>query len=142
MKEKLQEDIKNAMRAKDQPRLTVLRMLMSELKNIEINTREPLTPELCISTVQKEIKKRRDALEFAEKAGRAEIVEQNNSEIALLQSYLGEQMGEDKLREIISALIASGSDNIGKIMGALNKDYKGKFEGKRASELIKELLGN
>ncbi len=140
MKEQLQEDIKMAMKGGDKERLIVLRGLMSEIKKKEIDSKSELNEEQCIAVVQKEIKARRDAIEFAEKAGREEMVAKQNQEIEYLQAYLGEQLSEDKLRELISAMVDSGVDNIGKIMGALNKDYKGQFEGKQASTIAKELL--
>ncbi len=141
IKTKLQEDVKTAMKARDQEKVTSLRQLVSEIKRIEIDTRKELSDEEIISILQKEIKKRRDALEFAKEAKREDIISQNEKEIATIQSYLGEQYSREKLKELISAIIAGGNDNIGKIMGALNKDHKGKFEGKVASEVVKELLG-
>lgn len=141
MKAQLQEDIKTAMKAREQKRLTVLRGLMSEFKNYEINNKKELTDELCVSLVQKEIKKRRDAIEFAEKAGRTELIDDNKAEVEILQSYLGAQLSEDELRNIISGFISDGADSIGAVMGKLNQAHKGSFEGKVASSIVKELLG-
>lgn len=140
IKAKLQEDIKTAMKARDQVRLTNLRGLSSAIKQVEVDTRQELDDAAVLSIFQKEIKKRRDALQFAEDAKREDLIAQNKTEIALIQGYMGEQLSEDKLREMISQLIASGSDNLGKIMGELNKTHKGKFDGKQASELAKTLL--
>ena len=115
--------------------------LESEIKRVEVDTRkEPTEPEI-IAIFQKEIKKRRDALKFAEDAKREDLIEQNKYEIALIQGYLGDQLSEDKLKELIQGIIQSGNNNIGKIMGELNKTHKGKFEGQVASAIIKQLLG-
>jgi len=141
MKNKIQEDIKVAMKSGDNQRRDTLRGLMSEIKRTEIDSQKQLDDAGVIAIIQKEIKKRRDALEFAEQAARTELIEQNKGEIAVLQSYLGEQLSEDKLRELITDLVSSGTNNMGAIMGALNKDYKGKFEGKVASQIAKEVLG-
>ena len=141
MKSKLQNDIKEAMKARDQKKLETLRMLMSEIKRIEVDTRKDVADPEIIAIFQKEIKKRRDALKFAEDANREDLAEQNKFEISLIQSYLGDQLSEEKLKELIGGLIKAGNDNIGKIMGALNKDHKGKFEGQVASRIIKEMLG-
>ncbi len=141
MKDKLQEDIKKAMKERNQTLLTTLRGLMSEIKRIEIDTRKDLTQEGCIEIVQREVKKRRDALGFAEQAARQDLIDQNLQEIAVLQSYLGAQLSDAELRQKIADLKAGGADNVGKIMGALNKDHKGQFEGRKASEMIKEILG-
>jgi uncharacterized protein YqeY len=141
MKAKLQEDIKTAMKARDSKKLETLRSLMASIKQVEIDTRKEMSDADVSVIFQKEIKKRRDALQFAEQANREDLVEQNKYEIALVQSYMGEQLSEDKLREIIQNLISAGNDNIAKIMGALNKDYRGKFEGQLANKIIKEILG-
>lgn len=140
IKEKVTEDMKAAMKARDQLLLNTVRGLLSELKKEEIDTRTELTDEKCITIIQREVKKRRDALEFAKTAARDDLIQQNEAEMKILQSYLGDQLSEEKLREIIQQTITSGADSIGKIMGALNKDYKGKFDGKTASNLIKTLL--
>ena len=140
IKEKVTEDMKAAMKARDQLLLNTVRGLLSELKKEEIDTRTELTDEKCITIIQREVKKRRDALEFAKTAARDDLIQQNEAEMKILQGYLGDQLSEEKLREIIQQSISSGADSIGKIMGALNKDYKGKFDGKTASNLIKTLL--
>jgi uncharacterized protein YqeY len=140
IKAKIQEDIKTAMKARDQERLTTLRQVTSAIKQIEVDTRTELDDAAVLSILQKEVKKRRDALQFAEDAKREDLIGQNKAEIALIQQYMGEQLSEEKLKELISGYIASGADNLGKIMGELNKSHKGKFEGKVASELAKSLL--
>ena len=139
-KAKVEEEVKVAMKARDQLRLNTLRGFLSELKREEIDTRVELTEERFIAILQKEIKKRRDSIEFAKTAGRTDIIEQNETELKILQGYLGEQLCDDKLKELIVTLHSQGNDSIGKLMGALNKDYKGRFDGKLASELIKATL--
>lgn len=141
IKSKIQEDCKTAMKAREQEKVVTLRGLISEIKKIEIDTRKELDPDGVVNVLQKEIKKRKDALQFAEQAKRDDLISQNKNEMALIQSYLGEQYSEDKLRELITSLMASGADSVGKIMGTLNKDHKGKFDGRMASELAKTLLG-
>jgi len=141
MKAKITADIKTAMKARNKELITNLRGLMAEIQKIEIDKKTELTDEQIISIIQKEIKKRRDALEFAEKASREDLIAQNKSEIVLLQAYLGEQLSEEELKAIITKLVDEGADHIGKIMGFLNQNYKGKFEGKIASTITKELLG-
>ncbi len=142
IKTKLQEQLKDAMRARAQHTLLTLRSLSAAIKQFEVDSRTEADDERVVAIVQKEIKMRRDALSFAESQNRAELIEQNKAEIALLQGFLGDQLSEDELKSIIQKLVAEGADSIGKIMGALNKDYKGKFEGKVASELIKQSLGS
>lgn len=140
LKKKLQDEMKQAMRDKDTLKLSTVRGIIAEVKKAEIDTKKDFGDEDVSSLVQKEIKKRRDALQFAKDANREDLVAQNNAEIEILKTYLGEQITEEKLSELILALIQSGSDNLGKIMGALNKDHKGKFDGTVASNLAKNLL--
>lgn len=141
LKKKVEEDVKAAMKARNQVLLNTVRGLLSEMKREEIDTRTELTDDRAVAIVQREVKKRKDALEFAKTAGRPELIEQNETELKILQSYLGEQITEEKLQQLIKELIVSGNDSVGKIMGALNKDYKGRFDGRLASELAKSALG-
>lgn len=142
MKEKLQEDLKTAMKAHDQLRLNTIRGVIAEIKKSEIDAQKTLSADEMLSVVNKEIKKRRDAIEFAKTAARAELVAQNEAELKILQGYVGEPLNTQQLTELVASLIKGGADNVGKIMGALNKEYKGRFEGKAASDLAKQLLGS
>ena len=130
LKEQIQSRLKEAMKARDQETVTTLRGLSAAVKQYEVDSREEADDGRVLTIVQKEVKKLRDALEFA----------QNQREIDLLQQFLGDQLSEDELKKIIGELISSGSDSIGAVMGQLNKNYKGQFEGKIASQLVKELL--
>lgn len=140
LKQKIQSRIKEAMKAREQDTVTTLRGLSAAIKQYEVDSREDVDDERVIGIVQKEVKKLRDALEFAEQQKREDLIAKNKQEIALLQEFLGAQLSEDDLRNVIQELIASGSDSIGAIMGQLNKEYKGQFEGKIASQIVKELL--
>jgi uncharacterized protein len=139
-REKIQSDLKDAMKARKQDTVTVLRGLMAAIKQFEIDTRTDANDEKVISIIQKEIKMRRDALQFAKDQSREDLISQNESEIALLQSYLGQQMTEEELTVVMKELINSGITSIGPLMGALNKNYKGTFEGKVASDIAKKIL--
>lgn len=140
IKAKIQESLKTAMKARDQHTLLTLRGLTAAIKQFEVDSRTEADDARVTAILQKEIKMRRDALTFAESQQRQDLIDQNQAEVKILQGFLGEQMSEEELKTIISGLVASGADNMGKIMGALNKDYKGKFEGKVASEIAKQCL--
>jgi uncharacterized protein len=140
MKDKLQEDLKTAMKAHDQLRVNTVRGVIAEIKKSEIDSQQPLTEAGVIAIIEREIKKRRDAIEFARKASRAELVTQNETEMKILQSYLGEQLSGEELNSIIAGLIQNGADSIGKVMAALGAQYKGRFDGRCASETVKKLL--
>lgn len=138
--EKLKEDIKSAMRAREQKKLTVLRGISAAVKQYEVDKREEVTEEIVKDIFNKEIKKRKDALGFAEQAERQDLIDQNNAELEILYEYVGAPLSEEELKGIISAAVSGGASNIGAIMGVLNKDYKGRFDGKLASSLAKEAL--
>lgn len=139
-KNKINTILKEAMKARDQATVTTLRGLTAAIKQFEVDTRTEADEEKVVSIVQKEIKMRRDAIGFAKEQGREDLLTQNETEVALLQQFLGEQLSEVQLTNLIKEAIAGGANNLGAIMGMLNKSHKGKFEGKIASELAKTLL--
>jgi uncharacterized protein len=141
LKNRIQTDLKESMKARNQEVVTSLRGLMAAIKQYEVDTRKDADDPVIISILQKEIKMRRDALQFAIEQKRDDLISQNETEIKLLQEYLGKQLSEEELTEIIRQLISSGMNAIGPVMGALNKNHKGAFEGKKASEIIKNMLG-
>ena len=139
-KNKINALLKESMKARDQATVTTLRGLTAAIKQFEVDTRTEADEEKVVSIVQKEIKMRRDAIGFAKEQGRDDLLTQNEAEVALLQKFLGEQLSEEQLTNLIKEAIAGGANNLGAIMGLLNKSHKGKFEGKIASELAKTLL--
>ncbi len=141
IKAKIQSDLKECMKSRKQETVTILRGLMAAIKQFEVDSRTEANDEKIVTIIQKEIKMRRDALEFAVAQKRDDLISQNETEITLLQNFLGKQLSDDELQNIIKGLIDSGMNAIGPIMGVLNKDHKGAFEGKKASEIIKSLLG-
>lgn len=140
IKNKIQSELKEAMKRRDQHTVTTVRGLLAAIKQVEVDTREEVTDDKIIQIIQKEIKMRRDALSFALEQNRDDLVNQNNEEIKILSIYLGEQLSTEKLEEIIKQQISEGKNSIGQIMGFLNTQHKGAFEGKQASEIIKKLL--
>ena len=138
---KIQEDVKEAMKARDQLRINTVRGLFAEIRKQEIDTKCELDDEKILAVLQKEVKKRKDALQYAVELKRDELIEQNNKELDLLHGYLGAPLGSDELAKVITELVSGGADSLGKIMGELNKSYKGRFDGKLASELAKQALG-
>ena len=140
IKATLQANIKDAMKAKNKQLLLTLRGLSAAVKQYEVDNRKDAEEGIIIDIFKKEIKKRRDSIEFAEKNNRDDIVQKEQAEIEVIQEYLPEQYSAEKMEGLIKTLIADGSDNMGKIMQALNAEHKGKFEGKIASQIAKTLL--
>ena len=138
------------MKARDEARLLALRMLISAIRNkqIEIKKRDEAGEELIIQVVQSEIKKRRDAAEAYCQGGREELAEREEAEIKILEKYLPEQMSEAEIREIakeIAEARRAASDNsqpnFGAIMGQVMGRCKGKADGTTVSRIVKEILG-
>lgn len=136
----LKDALKNSMRARNQREVDTIRGVLAAVKQIEVDTRSEVDRAGIVKVVQKEVKKRRDALEYAQKAEREDLIEQNLSEIAILERFLPQQLSEEKLEKVIEQVLSDGADNLGAVMGALNKDFKGQFDGKLASTIAKRLL--
>jgi uncharacterized protein YqeY len=137
----LQNDLQTAMKARAMDKVYVLRGLLAAIKNLKVEKRIATLPEAEIGAlVRKEINKRTEAAEFARKANRPELVQENEAEVALLQAYLPQQLSADALQTIITALANElGTIQIGPIMAKLRERHTGQFDGKLASELIRKL---
>jgi len=147
IKERIQQDMKAALRVGDKERLSALRMVMAAIKNkeIELKKADPgLTDEEVWGVLLSEIKKRRDAAEQYARGGRDDLARKEEEEIAVLQQYLPEQMDEGELRalarEVITAVGAGGVKDMGKVMKELMPKVAGRAEGKVVSRVVKEEL--
>jgi hypothetical protein len=147
LKQKLREELKQSMLAKSELKTSVLRMLLSSLNYYEIQkggAGYEATDEDVLSTIQKEAKQRRDSIEEFTKAARMELVEKEKKELEILQTYLPEQMSEEKIREIVKQIItetgAKTIAEIGKVMGALMPKIKGKADGGLVNKIVRESL--
>lgn len=147
LKDQIIQDLKNAMLAKDEVKLSVVRMLKSAIQYYEINkggAGYEATDEDVIDVVGKEIKKRKEAIELYEKGNRQELADKEKSEIDILQVYLPEQLSEDEIRKLVDdAVSQSGATTIqemGKVMGILMPQVKGKADTSMVSNLVREKL--
>jgi hypothetical protein len=151
LKEKIQDDFKEAFRAKEEIRLSTLKLLQAEIHNAEIAKRtklgeeSSLIDEEILGVIFREIKKRKDAIEMYEKGNRAELVEKEKKELEILSAYLPEQMPEDKIRALAKKSIeqsgATSQKEIGKVMAILMPQVKGRADGALISKIVKEFLG-
>lgn len=146
-KQELKNELKQAMLAKDSVKTSVLRMVISALGYAEINkggAGYEASEEDVMNILQKEVKQHRDSIEQFKNAGRNELVEKEETELAILSKYLPEQMGEDEIRKLVTAAIAkSGATSpadMGKVMGVLMPDVKGKADGGLVSKIVREQL--
>ena len=144
LKERLKEDMKAALKAKDKEKLSVIRMLQSLIKNAEIDKRGELTDEEIISLLMKYAKQRRESIELYEKGGRQDLVEKERRELQIVESYLPKQMSEEEIRELVAKVIeevgASSPKDIGKVMQAVMPKVKGRADGSLVNRIVRELL--
>ena len=148
-KNKIQEELKSAMLAKDETKVSVMRLLLSSVKNFEIGKEGAdytATEEEILKVIAKEAKQRKDSIEEYKKAGREELVSKEEAELKILESYLPEQMGEDEVKKIVEETIAetgaSSMQDMGKVMGALTPKLKGKADMGMVSSIVKSSLSS
>jgi uncharacterized protein YqeY len=147
LNERLTEDMKTAMKAgvAGKARLDTIRFLRSALKNVEIDKKAPLTDEDVLGVITKQVKQLKDSIDEFQKAGRSDLVEKAQAEVAVLSDYLPQQMSEaevrDLARQIIADVGAQGPKDMGKVMGPLVARTKGRADGKLVNQVVKELLG-
>lgn len=128
--EQIQKDLVDAMRSKDELRLSVLRMVKSALKNKEIEKIRPLEDAEALQLLQTLVKQRRESVEMFAKGGRTELAEQETKEIAIIESYLPANASADDIENAINAAISETGANSAKQMGAVIKAARAKLEGK------------
>lgn len=143
MKDKLQTELVTAMKAKDRLRADVIRAVVSEIKYAEIEKgKEPLPNEDCLAIVQREIKKRKEELEFNQKSGRAELVETTNKEMEILNGFLPAQLSAEQIeKELVDFKQANSGAQMGLAMKFLKEKYPGQYDAKLASEKAKQIFG-
>ena len=141
----LQENLKQAMLAKEELKVSVLRMLKAEIMKIQTDgSGTEITPEVIQAAIQKMVKQRKDAEEQYKTGGRPELAQKEEAEIALLMAYLPEQMSEEAIRAEVratkEALGVTDKSGVGKLMGALMGKLKGKADGAMIKKVVEEEL--
>lgn len=146
-KQKLQEELKQSMLAKDELRTSVLRLLLSAINYFEIQkggAGYQATVDDILSVIQTQIKQRKDSIEQFTTAGRQELVDKETKELEILQNFMPEQMNEEEVRKIVEETIketgAATIQDMGKVMGALTAKLKGKADMGMVSSIVKEKL--
>lgn len=144
LKEKIDKDFKEALRNKDQRRLSCLRMLKSAIKNREKDLRRELKEEEIISVISSLVKRGRDSIEEFKKGGREDLIQKEQEELNILYEYLPKQLSpeeiEKELKEIILQVGAKGPKDLGKVMKVAMKKMAGKAQGKEVNEIARRLL--
>ncbi|GIP20538.1 MULTISPECIES: GatB/YqeY domain-containing protein [Paenibacillus] len=144
LSERLNEDMKQAMRSKDKFKLSTIRMVRATIKNLEIDLKRTLDDNEVLDILSREIKQRKDALQEFQKAGRDDLVAPLADEIKIIAVYLPEQLSEEEIKVIVQQTIqetgASSKADIGKVMSALMPKVKGRADGKLVNQAVQQLL--
>ncbi|MGZ0086435.1 GatB/YqeY domain-containing protein [Caldibacillus thermoamylovorans] len=143
--DRLNNDMKQAMKSKEKEKLSVLRMLKAALQNEAIKLgKSPLSEDEELTVLSRELKQRKDSLHEFENAGRSDLVEKAKTEIEIVQSYMPKPLTEEELRELIAETIkevgASSKADMGKVMSAIMPKVKGKADGSLVNQLVRQQL--
>jgi len=146
LKERLTEDMKQAMKDREvgKLRLSVIRMVRANIKNVEIDRKQELSEDEVLDVLAKEVKMRRDSLEEFKKGNRPDLVDALEREIAILMTYLPVQLSETEVRTLVESAVAEthavSSKEMGKVMAVLMPQVKGRADGKLISTIVREML--
>jgi uncharacterized protein len=144
LKDRITEDMKNAMRAKDADRLSAIRMLLAACKQREVDERITLDDAAVIAIVDKLIKQRRDSIAAFEQAARQDLVDKETAEVAVLSAYLPARLSADEITSEVQAIVAelgaTGPGEMGKVMAAVKARLAGKAEMAQVSAAVKAAL--
>ena len=144
LKQKITEDMKIAMRAKDSVRLGAIRLLLSAIKQREVDERIELTDADLIAVIEKMLKQRRDSIAAFESANRTDLADIEKFEVGVLQTYMPKQLSDDELNQIITQVIAdsgaTGAKDMGKVVGLVRPLVAGVADMGKVSGLIKARL--
>ena len=142
--DKIREDLKTAMKARDAARVEVLRFLLSEVKNVGINEKRELDDGVVTAVLQKLTKQRREGMEQFRSAGREDLVKKEESELQVLQEYMPRQLSEEELetrvRAVITEVGATSRKDMGKVMKAAVERLSGAADGRRIQGVVQRLL--
>lgn len=144
LKQDIEQQLKEALKSREELRLSTLRFLLSAVKNEEIAKQKEATDEDVITVVQRQIKQRKESIEAYTNGNRPELAEKEKQELEILSKFLPQQMTEDEIKKIVDEVIASLPENekknFGKVMGIVMVRVKGKAEGSLVSKVVKEVL--
>lgn len=144
LKEKFTTDLKESMKSKDEVKVSTIRFLMSAIHNVEIEKGKDMVDEDIVTIIQKQVKQRRESIEGFKKGNRLELVEKEKREMEILQKYLPEQISSSDIELMVYKAIKDTSSSkmtdMGKVMGKLSGELKGKADMGLVSKLVREKL--
>ncbi|MFC5651748.1 GatB/YqeY domain-containing protein [Paenibacillus solisilvae] len=144
LSERLNDDMKQAMKSQEKFKLTTIRMVRAAIKNLEIDLKRPLEDSEVLDILSREIKQRKDSLQEFDKAGRDDLAKDVAAEIEIISVYLPQQLTEEEIRVIVQQTIqetgASSKAEMGKVMSALLPKVKGRADGKLVNTFVQQFL--
>lgn len=145
LKERLQADLADALRSKDEPRKAALRMVLAAIRNAEIDQQRSLDDAGVIAVLQKQAKLRRESIAEFERGGRSDLAAKERAELELIERYLPRQASPEEIEEAAGRVIAetgaAGPRDLGKVMPILMKEFAGRADGRQVNEIVRRLLG-
>ena len=138
--ERLRAAMNEARKQRDQPRTLLLSTILSDVKNRELELNRTASDEETAEVLRRGIKRRREAVEVYEKAGRADRAATESAEIQILESFLPASIPPEEIRAAVREAIAGGAKDIGKVMGAVMPSFKGRADGKVVNQIVREEL--
>ena len=141
---KIQNDIKSALKEGDSFKVTALRQLQAALQNEQIakGKDKEMSEEDAIAVLRKEAKRRKESIDVYKEAGRDELAEKEQKELDLVKEYLPEELPDEEIKKIVDEVVASGEDHMGKVMGQVMGRVAGRADASRVSAIVKEALEN
>jgi len=145
LRERIADEMRAAMKAREQTRVSTLRMLMAAMKNTQVEKGHELDDDEVVEVIAREAKRRRESMDAFEKGGRHELVQKEGAELAVLETYLPEKLGDDELAKLVDEAIvetsASSPKEMGQVMKALMPKVKGRADGAAVSAAVRARLG-
>jgi uncharacterized protein YqeY len=144
LKEKLQSDLRSSIRQKDEVRKRTLRLALAAITNAEVAQRRELDDPSVLAVLAKEVRQRQESIEEYRKGGREDLVAQEEADLAVLQTYLPQQLSREEIvtraKAIIEELGATGMGQMGPVMKSLMQELRGQADGKLVNQVVRELL--
>lgn len=144
IEDKIFEDLKAAMKAKDSLKVGTLRMVRAQFKDAQIAKREPLNDDEQLAVLGNAAKRRREALEMYKNSGRDDLIQKEQAELDIISVYLPKQLSREEIEKVLKDIIkktdVSSMQDLGKVMGPAMQQLKGKADGKLVQQLVREIL--
>lgn len=145
LREKIADEMRAAMKAREQARVATLRMLMTAIKNTEVEKLHELSDDEVLDVIGREAKRRRESIDAFEKGGRTDLVEKETAELRVLEAYLPDKLSDDEVAALVDQAVAetgaSSPKQMGEVMKALMPKIRGRADGAQVSALVKAKLG-